>query len=103
MSALNASLAAAAVAIWTGSYGLFFARDLRRWWRGRHRRRQLEAAAREQAVRAYAAWVRNIPPPRSRVPIMPMAMPTAAAAPARAPANTAVVLPFPQGRRAARR
>jgi len=102
---LNASLAVVAVGVWIFSYVLFFARDLRRWWRMRHTRRQHEAVARERAIRAYAAWVRNIPPPRSRAPIMPvpvpMPMPQTSLVPVRTivPVHTGVVVPFPQRRR----
>lgn len=100
MSWLNVSLATTALAVWGGSYALFFARDLRRWWRNRHARRQRQAAMREQAIRAYAAWVRNIPPPRSRAPILPAPLPIPVPPAARAPRRSAVVVPFPQGRRA---
>lgn len=98
---LNSVLACLAVLTWGASYWLFWERDLRRWWKGRHQRRAQEAKAREQAVRDYAAWVRNIPPPRSRAPVMPVPMPPAP--PQSAPARQGVVVPFPRGGRAALR
>jgi hypothetical protein len=59
---LNAVLATIAMLLWLGSYGLFFARDLRRWARERPYRRLVNEMERLEAVRAYAAWVRNMPP-----------------------------------------
>ena len=91
---LNAVLASFAVALWCLSYGLYFGRDLYRWWRLRPSRRMAEAAARQQAVQAYADWVRNLPPARSRTPVMPqpVVVPVLPAAPARG----AVIVPFPR-------
>jgi hypothetical protein len=63
---LNAVLAIIALFLWMGSYGLFFARDIRRWARERPYRRMLSEMERLEAVRAYAAWVRNIPPGPAR-------------------------------------
>jgi hypothetical protein len=97
---LNAILASLTVAIWTTSYSLFFARDVRRWYRLRHHKRAAALTAREQALRVYAAWIRNIPPPRSRLPAMPTPLPDPVPA---TPARTALVVQFPRNRVARRR
>ncbi len=72
---LNTVLACLAVLTWGGSYCLYFQRDLRRWWVLRHVRRARSQAERDRARQVYAAWVRNIPPPRSRVPVLPVTIP----------------------------
>jgi hypothetical protein len=87
---LNTVLATVAAVVWSTAYGWFFVTDVRRWWRARHVRRAREAAEREQARLAYAAWVRNIPPPPSREPQLPPP-PRPVAPPARG-----VVVPFPR-------
>jgi hypothetical protein len=89
---LNTVLASVAALVWSIAYGWFFLTDLRRWWRARHRRRAQAAAERERARLAYAAWVRDIPPPRSRAPVMPPA-PLPAALP---PRRSGVIIPFPR-------
>jgi hypothetical protein len=91
---LNFILAWVAVGLWVLSYGLYFARDLRRWWRLRPQRRAEAARERARRIEAYAAWVRDIPPPRSRVAVMPTPLP---------PPRTAVIVAFPRGKRRARR
>lgn len=91
---LNVVLAAVAVILWGTSYGLYFARDIRRWWRLRPQRRAQQAAARAQRIAAYQAWTRNIPPPRSRKPVMPVPLPEP---------HSAQIVPFPRARRHARR
>lgn len=96
---LNTILAAVAAVVWSAAYTLFFLTDLRRWWRGRHQRRAMADAEREQARRAYATWVRNIPPPPSRVAVLPPALPR----PAPPPARGGVVIPFPRRANSARR
>ena len=91
---LDTALAIAAAAIWAAAYALYFLPDLARWWRGRPRRRARAAAEREQARTTYAAWVRNIPPPPSRVPILPPSpSPARLPPPAR---RSGVVIPFPR-------
>jgi hypothetical protein len=108
---LNTILACLTVLTWGGSYWIYFQRDIRRWWRLRHVRRAQTQAERERALQAYAAWVRNIPPPRSRVPVMPVAVPMpvpmpvpVAMPPVRpaappVPVRRGVVVPFPRGGR----
>jgi hypothetical protein len=91
---MNAALATLATALWTVAYTWFFARELVRWWRGRGARRMRAEAARAHARAAYAAWVRNIPPPRGRAPIPPAPEPPPA--PAVPAAGSAVVVPFPR-------
>lgn len=95
---LNSVLASLAVMTWGASYVIYFQRDVRRWWKHRHRRRALADFERQRARAAYAAWASNIPPPRSRVAILPDPLPDPPAAPAR----SAVILPFPRERRPAR-
>jgi hypothetical protein len=96
---LDTVLAIAAGIIWGTAYGWFFATDVRRWWRGRHRRRALAAEAHEQEKRAYAAWVRDIPPPRSRAAQFPPPPP----APPRQPLpQGGTVIPFPRRARGTR-
>ena len=90
---LDTVLAIVAGIVWSTAYGWFFAIDIRRWWHGRHRRRALAAAEHEQARLAYAAWVRNIPPPPSRQPELP---PVPAARPVAPPIADGVVIPFPR-------
>jgi hypothetical protein len=96
---LNIVLACVAVLCWGLNYGLFFRHDLRRWWQMRPIRRQQAIAEHERAVRAYAEWVRNMPPPRTRKPIIPSTYPQFPAV----PAHTAVIVPFPRAKRTARR
>jgi hypothetical protein len=91
---LNSILAAITLALWATAYGLYFARDVRRWWKLRPKRRAQAVAARARAIEAYAAWTRNIPPPRSRVPVMPVPLPEP---------HTAQIVPFPRARRRGRR
>ena len=91
---LNSVLAAVTPVLWSTAYGLFFARDFRRWWKRRPERRVQAAAARARAIEAYAAWTRNIPPPRSRKSVMPTPLPDP---------RTAVIVPFPRARRQGRR
>ena len=90
---LDTVLASLAIATWSAAYGWFFATDFRRWWRGRHVRRARAAFEREQARLAYAAWVRNIPPPRSRVPVFPPPRPMPPPPPSR---PSAAIIPFPR-------
>ncbi len=90
---LDTILAAVAAVVWIAAYGVYFSGDLRRWWRGRHRRRAAIAAQREEARRTYAAWVRNIPPPPSRAPILP-APPLVSPRPPNG--SGGVVVPFPR-------
>ncbi|MDA8250562.1 MAG: hypothetical protein M0Z28_15505 [Rhodospirillales bacterium] len=97
---LNTVLASVAAVVWSAAYGWFFFTDVRRWWRGRHQRQVRAAAEREQARHAYAAWVRNIPPPPSRVPQLPPPPPPP---PLARPATGGVVIPFPRRRTASRR
>ncbi len=97
---LNTVLAWIAALVWTTAYGLFFMTDLRRWWRGRAQRQAAAAAERERARRAYADWVRDIPPPPSRLPQMP---PPPAPRPAAPQPPGAVVIPFPRRRAGGRR
>jgi hypothetical protein len=87
---LNTILASVATLVWGVAYGWFFASDVRRWWRGRELRRARAAAEREQARRAYAAWVRDIPPPRPHAPIMPQLLTRPASG-----VQSGVVIPFP--------
>lgn len=89
---LNTVLAVTAVSLWSTAYGWFFVADLRRWRRGRARRRALAAVEHEQARRAYAAWVRNIPPPPPRGPRFPPPNPQ----PVVPPVRGGVVIPFPR-------
>jgi hypothetical protein len=91
---LNAILATVTLILWSSIYGLFFARDIRRWWRTRHQRRARAAMERAERIAAYAAWTRNIPPPRSRVPVMPVPLPEP---------YSAQIVPFPRAKRRARR
>jgi hypothetical protein len=49
---------------------------------------------RAERIAAYAAWTRNIPPPRSRVPVMPVPLPEP---------YSAQIVPFPRAKRRARR
>jgi hypothetical protein len=96
---VNASLAVVAALVWGATYSWFFAREIRRWWRSRGRRRAEAEARRERAIAAYAEWVRDIPPPRPRRAILPpVPVPTPAAAPAR---HGGIVVPFPGARRRA--
>ncbi len=95
---LNTVLAWTALAVWSAAYGVFFARDARRWWRGRDQRKAERAAQKAQAMATYAAWARNIPPPPSRVPVFPPRRPLPVPP---APRYGGNVVPFP--RRAARR
>ena len=97
---LNTVLAWTAVAVWSTAYGMFFARDVLRWWRTRDQRRAQKAAERVRAVAAYAAWVRNIPPPPSRQPVMPLARRPALVVSGRSASN---VVPFPRRTTLARR
>ncbi len=99
---LNFILACLAFLMWSASYVLFFQRDLRRWWATRHLRQARKAAERERALTAYAAWVRNIPPPRSRVPAAPMPLPMRRPDPPAkpAPSRGGNVVAFPRGGRA---
>ncbi|MBN9509306.1 MAG: hypothetical protein J0I21_09370 [Alphaproteobacteria bacterium] len=94
---MNAALATLAAVLWTTAYAWFFGRELKRWWRGRDARRAQAEAARARARAAYSAWVRDIPPPPSRVPIFP---PPPAPPPPRRPgpavARGGVVVPFPR-------
>lgn len=96
---LDSVLAIVAAVVWSAAYGWFFATDVRRWWRGRHARRARVAAAREQERLAYAAWVRNIPPPRPRTAELPPPPPPRPAAP---PPRGGVVIPFPRAAAARR-
>jgi len=93
---LNSILATVTTILWTLTYGLFFRRDVRRWWKFRHLRRARIAEERKRAVEAYAVWVRNIPPPRprSRVPVMPVPLPDP---------YSAQIVPFPRAKRRSRR
>ena len=104
---LNAFLAALALVVWSSSYGLFFQRDLRRWWLGRHERRARQAAERERAVEAYASWIRNFPPPPVAQPYTPPAYAAMPDPPPPPPPKAAPggrkggeVVPFPPGGRA---
>ena len=97
---LDTILASVAAAVWSAAYGVYFAGDLRRWWRGRHQRRAIAATEREEARRAYARWARNIPPPPSRAPILPPPPLTAPRPPA---GQGGVVVPFPRRAAASRR
>ena len=90
---LNTVLAWTAATVWGTAYGLFFFHDVRRWWRGRALRRARWELERERATRAYAEWVRNIPPPPSRVPHFPPPPPVALPAPQRPGGE---VIPFPR-------
>jgi hypothetical protein len=90
---MNAALATLATVLWTVAYTWFFARELTRWWRGRGARRMRAEAAQAHARAAYAAWVRNIPPPRRREPILP---PPARTLAPPVPAGRGVVVPFPR-------
>ena len=98
---LNTVLAWVAATVWGTAYGWFFYHDVRRWWRGRALRRAREEWEREQARHAYAEWVRNIPPPRSRAPVFPP--PPQPAIPAAPPRQGGEVIPFPRRRAASRR
>jgi hypothetical protein len=89
---LDTALAIAAAVVWATAYALYFLPDLRHWWRGRHHRRALAAAERERARNAYLAWVRDMPPPPSRVPVLP---PSPARLPP-PPRRDGVVVPFPR-------
>jgi hypothetical protein len=89
---LNTALGVTAALVWITAYTWFFAHELRRWWRGRPARRHRLMLEREQARAAYAAWVRNIPPPRDRRPIYPPP-PVPRAAPRLQPQG--VVVSFP--------
>jgi len=92
---LNAVLATVAAILWLSSYAMFFAGDMLRWWRMRPYRHAMSEFERLQAVRAYAAWVRNIPPPPPRPARGPVVIPVPEVPPVRG-----VVAPFP-GRRMA--
>jgi hypothetical protein len=96
---LNTVLGCLAVVVWSTAYGLYFVHDIVRLRRTRHLREALRAAQRAEAVRAYAAWIRDYPPlVPSRRAIMPVAVPAAAPPPRRG----GVVVPFP-GRSVRRR
>ena len=97
---LDTVLAIAAGIVWGTAYGWFFATDVRRWWRARGSRRAQATAEREQAKRAYAAWVRNIPPPRSRAAQFPPPPPPAPPRPPLPQGGT--VIPFPRRARGTR-
>ena len=89
---LNTVLATAAAVVWGIAYGWFFFTDVRRWWKGRNQRRALAAYEREMARRAYAEWVRAIPPPPTRRAQLPPPSP----APGLPPPKGGVVVPFPR-------
>ena len=97
---MNALLACIAAVVWSASYAIFFQNELVRWWRLRHVRRAQTEAERARAIADYAAWVRNIPPPRSRVPVLPDPAPPIAKP---QPQRGGEVVPFPRGGRAALR
>jgi hypothetical protein len=92
---MNAALATLAAVLWTAAYTWFFGRELSRWWHGRGARRAQAEAARARARAVYAAWVRDIPPPRPRAAVFPPPPP-----PSRQPVPTVaaggVVVPFPR-------
>lgn len=87
---LNPILAGVAFVVWSASYVLFFRRDLRRWWLTRDIRRARAAWARAQRERAFADWVRNLPPPRPRPKVKPGPAP---------PAHSGTIVPFPSSQR----
>jgi hypothetical protein len=90
---LDAVLAIVAFTLWVSPYVLYFAHDVYVWWRLRPYRRAMTEYERLQAVRSYATWVRNMPPPPPRGPRGPLTVPT----PVRPPVQGAV-RPYP-GRR----
>lgn len=102
---VNAALAFLTLVVWSLAYGLFFRRELVRWWKTRPARREFKAAQREQALRAYAAWVRNIPPPRPRAPSKRVNLPVTEPPPRPRPqpSRNGNVVPFPRGGRAKQR
>jgi hypothetical protein len=87
---LNAILAILTAALWLSSYGLFFAPDVIRWWRMRPYYRAQSEFERLEAVRAYADWVRNMPPPPPR-----KTRPAAIVPVPELPPRRGVVVPFP--------
>ncbi len=93
----NAVLATVAALLWLLSYGLFqalfCAGDLRRWWGQRAYRRPMSEIERLAEARAYAAWVRDMPPAPHRAAVAPPVVPMPEVPPIRG-----IVLPFP-GRR----
>ena len=91
---LNTVLALVTFFLWASTWVLFFRRDLRRWWKRRPQQRALAAAERARRIEAYAAWTRNIPPPRSRKPVMPVPLPEP---------HTAQIVPVPRAKRRVRR
>lgn len=93
---LNSILAVLTFCLWASTWLIFFRRDIRRWWKQRPAQRAKAAAERQQRIEAYAAWTRNIPPPRprSRVPVMPVPLPEP---------YSAQIVPFPRAKRGARR
>ena len=91
---LNAVFAIGAGLLWVGSYVLFFVRDLGTWWRLGAYRSATSELERLEAVRAYTAWVRNMPPaPARRRGAGPSVVPTPVVPPVRG-----TVFPYP-GRR----
>lgn len=97
---VNAVLAGFALLTWGLAYGIFFARDLRRWWRARPARRAQAAAERQNAVKAYAVWVSNIPPARPRRTVIP---PYAQFPPPPPLMRGGKIVPFPRSRSGGRR
>jgi len=90
---LNAVLAFLAMLLWFSSYVLFFLPDVLRWWHDRPYRNAMSEIERLQAVREYAAWVRDMPPPPPRRRAGPVMVPV----PVKPPIGGSPV-PFP-GRR----
>ena len=93
---MNAALATLAAVLWSTAYVWFFGRELRRWWRGRHARRAQAEAARARARAVYAAWVRDIPPPRSRAAVLPPPAPPPPRRRVPAVTGRGAVVPFPR-------
>jgi len=94
---LNSIIATIAALLWLSAYTLFFIGDVARWWALRHHRQAMSEIERLRAVRAYATWVRNMPP----APPRPGRGPVLVALPERPPVRGTIV-PFP-GRRIADR
>jgi hypothetical protein len=89
------AILAIAVALWAGWRAVALLGGLMRWWVVRsyqHAESEIEGP---EAVRAYAAWVRNMPPPPPR----PRAGPAIKVPPVVPPVR-GVVAPYP-GRRMA--
>ncbi len=82
---LNSIIATIAALLWLSAYTLFFIGDVARWWALRDHRQAMSEIERLRAVRAYAAWVHNIPPAPPRPDRAPVLVPVPERPPVRGP------------------